>query len=454
LFLCVPAGAGPVDLGPVLQRWDARSAAASSSYDGDRPAAAATDGTRVYVTGLASGPDTIAYDASDGSVVWAADHDVAWPSNGASALALSPGASRLFVTGRSGATDYRTIAYDAATGAELWAATYDGPAAGPDTAAALAVDPDGARVYVTGSSAGAGSAADVATIAYDAGTGEEMWIARYDGYRSGDDAAAALAVSRDGTGVFVAGYANDDLGPGVLTGEYLVLAYNAATGSRSWAAREGPAARSDSAFDIAVSSSGTLVYAAGAATAPVTAYDARTGTPVWTARDGPFDMVYAARAMRIAPDGGRLYVAGTGSGGYTTVAYEPASGARVWEARSNSGDVLWPDRAQDLALSPDGSRAYVTGQSHSEVTTYDFATVAYDTAKGIELWTARYRGQPSSVVAEDGDDTATALAVAPDGRRLFVTGASPPYRWGPTEYATVAYCADSAPTACLTPEGG
>ena len=69
------------------------------------------------------------------------------------------------MTGDTG-VDWATVSFDALTGKQQWSATYDGPAHGTDLAFALAVSPDGTQVYVTGSSLKVGY--DFTTIDYSA----------------------------------------------------------------------------------------------------------------------------------------------------------------------------------------------------------------------------------------------------------------------------------------------
>src|SRR5262249_31612404 len=66
----------------------------------------------------------------------------------------------------------------ATTVREEWVARYNGPANGEDGAKALAVDGDG-NVYVTGLVRDV-SAYNYGTIKYS-GTGNELWVALYDG---------------------------------------------------------------------------------------------------------------------------------------------------------------------------------------------------------------------------------------------------------------------------------
>ena len=100
----------------------------------------------------------------------------------------------IYVTGFSYNTatrdDYLTIAYDS-SGNELWVARYDGPENRHDHAQAIATDSYG-NVYVTGSSDG-----DHATIAYDS-FGNELWVTRYDGPENGQDDAGAIATGSSG----------------------------------------------------------------------------------------------------------------------------------------------------------------------------------------------------------------------------------------------------------------
>ena len=295
--------------------WAARYNGPGNGNDAASSVVVSPGGSRVFVTGESqgtrSGSDyaTVAYSAVTGARLWAARYN--GPGNGndaASSAAVSPDGSRVFVTGESrGATttDYATVAYSAATGARLWVQRYNGPGNGNDTAWSVAVSPGGSRVFVTGESRGIRSGPDYATVAYSAATGARLWVARYNGPGNGNDAAYSIAVSPGGSRVFVTGGSQ-----GTRSGaDYATVAYSAATGARLWVARyNGPATYDDAARSVAVSPRGSTVYVTGGSNpgSATLAYSAATGAQLWLARHD--DMLLAAVA--VSPGGSRVYVTG------------------------------------------------------------------------------------------------------------------------------------------------
>lgn len=192
--------------------------------------ATSPDGSTVYVAG---GP-VVAYNAQTGATLWAVQ------DSSASQLAVSPDGATVFVTGfitqTSGIEEYQTSAYASGTGALLWTATYHGPGAGNDVPRSIAVSPDGSAVFVTGdsSNAAAGAASAYATVAYDATSGTQLWVARYSDGGNAD--ANSVAVDPGGARVYVTG-GSDGLAAGGGGTSYAcaTVAYDAATGSQAWA---------------------------------------------------------------------------------------------------------------------------------------------------------------------------------------------------------------------------
>src|SRR5258708_16761108 len=128
----------------------------------------------------------------------------------------------------------------------------------------------------------------------------------------------------------------------------------------------------------------------------------------------------------------------TGTQDYATVAYDAATGAHLWLRRySGTGGANF---AVAVGVSPDGKTVFVTGTSQGNY--YDYATVAYDAATGVELWEARYNGPL-------GFDGASSLAVSPTGNIVVVTGSTEIPDGNTTSWATVAY--DPATGAPLCP---
>src|SRR5262249_56243017 len=97
--------------------------------------------------------------------------------------------------------EYETGKYER-SGQEQWVARYNGPGNGGDAANRMGSDSAG-NVYVTGKSFGSGTDDDYATIKYDS-FGQEQWVARYNGPGNGSDEADAIAIDSAGN-VYVTG---------------------------------------------------------------------------------------------------------------------------------------------------------------------------------------------------------------------------------------------------------
>jgi PQQ-like domain len=390
--------------------------------------------------------------AGAGSQLWAKRYDgpAVSETDRATAVAVSPDGGTVFITGGSGGPvveDYATLAYDATTGTRLWAKRYNGPGKGSDQAAALAVSPDGSTVYVTGESyGGTSTSSDYATVAYQTNTGTQLWARRYNGRANGADAARALAVSADGTTVFVTGV----IAGATSQADYATVAYNASTGTQLWAKRYDSGGNGyDQANAVAVSRTTGTVYVTGEGEGAGTgfdyvtvAYDPATGAQRWIKRyNDPGNNTEDATAVTTNPATGTVYVTGERYGGaatgfdYATIAYSGATGAALWVKRYD-GPNHTTDQANAIAVSPDGGTLYVTGQSDTVAGSADndYATLAYNAATGAQQWLQRYNGPGN------GNDVAHAIAVDTTTGTVYVTGASAANLTSSgLDYATIAY---------------
>jgi outer membrane protein assembly factor BamB len=463
-----------------VQLWASRYDGPAHGNDGAASLSTASSGL-VVVTGVSDGVGTgsdvatVAYDADTGSQAWASRYD--GPAHGAdrgSSVAVASDGATVFATGASdgGAAtndDYITLSYDASTDGALWNARYNGPLASLDAATSIALTTGGTRVLVTGNlrslayAAGTGATqaaqpgggcdalvgvstdgtkvfivgttcnGDHVVTAYDGSTAALIWSTSV-----GRAGATALAVSHDGTKLFVTGSTHD------RPHEYLTTAYDTANGARLWQRLYGPPPQGgNQAAAIGVSSDDSRVFVTGRNAGPsgddyaTLAYDAATGHTLWNSRyDGSGKGDDRASSLTVSSDG-KVFVTGSSYGGsvrsndYATIAYSAATGAKLWGAHYN-GPANRGDAASSIILSDDGTKAFVTGSSSGGgATADDYATVAYDTANGAQLWAARFDGPGH------GNDEAKAIAVG--GDKVFVTG---PSYGGPatlSDYATVEY---------------
>ncbi len=428
-----PQPSGP----PATQVWIQRYKLPPRSSPGYLQVVAVSPrGDRVYVTGEGA---TVAYSAATGARLWAGHGgaSVALSPDGATVF-VTGGTGSPGQRGPQ-STDYATVAYNAATGAQLWASRYNAPgkSGGPvGGAKSVVVSPGGDKVFVTGISAGVGSGPDYATVAYSAATGKQLWVSRYNGPGNGQEimfpgGPQNLAVSRDGTRVFVTG-GSKGTGPGF---DAATVAYNAATGQQLWVSRShGPAGGGGIA--VAVSPSGGTVFVTGGSEGAGSGSDyatiacnAATGKQLWASHyNGPGNRDDAAFAVAVSPGGRTVFVTGNSYGtaatgeDYATIAYNAATGTRLWLQRYN-GPASRGDNAWGMAVSPNGATVYVTGHDPQDGSG---ATIAYNTSTGAQLWVTRHTGY-----------NPTGVAVSPDGATVFVAGYS---HGGPVGgYVTVAY---------------
>lgn len=440
------------------EEWSARYAGSAGGEDIGEDVTFGPDGDRVFVTGPSWGGDpqdggtardyaTAAYEAGSGDELWVDRRDgPASLQDWSRAVATGPLGELVYVTGWSEAAekdgDALTVAYEADTGEVRWSDRFQGPSGGWDDGEDIVVSPDGNRVYVTGYSwggdpDGGGTGDDFLTIAYDAQSGDRLWVHRDDA--DGGASPKALDLGPDGDRLFVTGYTNC---PGC---DYRTVAYDAHTGEELWADQHGEP-WADTPEDVVVGPDGDRVHVTGKILVRdedwnygTLTYNATTGTRIWTRLYDDAASLDAANAVDVDPAGDLVFVTGETKPGppgglsrdMTTIAYDAGTGEQRWLARA-SGPYPWNFKVGlDLAAGPGGKCLYVTGVSSGLTVTFGYKTIAYNLASGDERWTKRYPGTPF------GGDVPWALDVGPAGDKVTVTGES----WGvrSADIATVAY---------------
>lgn len=315
----------------------------------DRANALAVDQAgNVYVTGYSMGFHTgrdyatVKYDP-EGNELWVARYNGPEKTEDSASAVAVDNLGNVYVTGTSSnavsGADYLTVKYDAA-GNQLWANPYNGPGNASDMANTLVVDVSG-NVYVTGTSADTVNGTDYATIKYDS-AGNQIWAARYDGEGKADDCATGLALDAAGQ-VYVSG---SSTGAGTGT-DYATVKYHT-NGNQLWTARyNGSGSTNDSANAVAVDGAGR-VYVTGYTSGGNTALDYTTlrydaeGKQLWATDyqgDGGDLRIFLEGA--VLDSTGNVFVTGTiwvtPRGDYDTVTIKyNSNGVQCWIATYNS----------------------------------------------------------------------------------------------------------------------
>jgi len=258
------------------QAWVARYDGPADTADGSN-SIAVDDSGNVYVTGYSVGTNgsfdfaTVKYD-SLGQQQWVNRYDGIGNSEDRAVSIAVDDSGYIYVTGRSyGDTtdsDWATIKYNSDGGVQ-WTAIYNGSLNSLDAPSKIIVD-DLFNVYVTGSgSYNSGDGQDFTTIKYNS-SGEEQWISTYNGQNTFRDEAHSMAVDSMGN-VYVTGRTWVTQ----LDYDFATIKYNS-SGQEHWVAiYNGPGDEDDWASSIATDASGNA-YVTGWSEGVGTGYDFAT----------------------------------------------------------------------------------------------------------------------------------------------------------------------------------
>jgi len=280
---------------------------------------------------------------------------------------------------------------------------------GLDGAKSVAVSPDGSHVYVAGSDDNA-----VAVFSRSVSDGKLTFV---EVQRSGVGGvtglidARSVVVSPDGNHVYVASWGSDAV---------VVFGRDDTSGALTFVERQRDGLDGvdglNGARSVAVSPDGNHVYAAGWEDDAVAVFsrDTVNGTLTFVEREkdgeGDVDGLDGASSVAISPDGSHVYATGHWDGGVVIFSRDDASGALTfvdWKISSYEG-------SRSVAVSPDGRHVYVACSD-------DDAVVVYTRNASDGKLTFR-EVQRDGVDGVDGLDLAQSVAVSPDGRYVYVAG--------------------------------
>jgi len=278
----------------------------------------------------------------------------------------------------------------------------------------VAVSPDGLNVYATGSGDNA-----VAIFSRDPLRGRLAFVdvvrSRVDGMY-GLDGAAGIAISADGRQVYVAGSSDSamvvfDRNPdgGRLTrAQVLRDGIGGVTGLRA------PKA-------VAIAPGGDTVHVA--AERAVTTFERNPTNGllhyVETLRDGVngVDGLYGVESVAASPDGKHVYTGSYGDDAVVIFARNPTNGRLTYLEKLDSGPggVDGLQNPRSVAVAPDGSHVYATGD-------WDEAIVAFerDAPSGALTHVQTLRDRDGGLV---GLSYCRTVAVSPDGTNVYAGNA-------------------------------
>jgi 6-phosphogluconolactonase (cycloisomerase 2 family) len=292
-------------------------------------------------------------------------------------------------------------------------------------ASGVAVSPDGAHVYVTGRSEDGvaifdrdpvGGGLSFVTTVLD---GDALPGGTVDGL----DGAESVAVSPDGEHVYVAGF-NDsalavfDRDPVTGLLDFLEVFRDVAVG--------GTIDGLGGATAVVLSPDGSTVYVAGANDDAIVVFDRETSAVdpdfgelvfVQTVFDGGgVNHLDGVQALAVSAGGNHLYAAAAVSKAVATFSRNLATGALAFVEADVDGllGVNGLDGANSLAIAPDGRHVYVAGTAENAL-----ATFTRDDATGALAFQSMLA---DGVAGAEGLYGATGVQVSFDNRFVYVLG--------------------------------
>jgi 6-phosphogluconolactonase (cycloisomerase 2 family) len=336
---------------------------------------------------------------------------------GVLAVAVSPDGRNVYAVGPS-SDAVAVFTRDGATGALTPLETQKdgvGGVEGLAGASALVVSPDGAHVYVVGMRDDA-----VAAFVRDPGTGGLTFLEAQKEGTAGVEGlryARAIAISPDGEYVYAAGQLSDAIAVfkrNGLTG-WLTFVEVQRQGTRGVDGIAGPLA-------LTVSPDGGQLYAASGNQSAVSVFTRAKATGRLTLRDveaeGDRDLgISGIHSVAVSPDGSFVYATGQNDDAVAIFRRNQRTGALTFSGVVAQGldgvdglyGALW------VTVSPDGNRVYVASTIDNAVAVFD-----RDRKTGDLTFLQKQMGAPG----RDCLAFARGVAVSPDSKSVYVAGAS------------------------------
>ena len=176
--------------------------------------------------------------------------------------------------------------------------------------------------------------------------------------------------------------------------------------------------------DLAVSPDGTQLFVSGYASDTLVVFqrDTATGTLVYARHfqdgAGEVDGLNGASGLAIPADGASLYVAGYYDSAVAVFRRDPVTGELTYAGclKDGAGSVEGLHYARDAALSPAEDTLYVSGGSDDAI-----ALFRRDAATGELSWSRCWVNGEGGVAGLDG---ARGLVVTGDGKNLYAAGSN------------------------------